>query len=71
MPLIRQCRAHGCETLTMGQFCIEHEQPDRTLVRGQLFVTIPERAAATASPERRIPSVRTGSARPAAARHRR
>jgi hypothetical protein len=26
MPLVRACSAPGCSTLTMGEFCVEHEQ---------------------------------------------
>jgi len=25
MPLVHLCREHGCETLTMGDRCLEHE----------------------------------------------
>jgi len=26
MPLVHLCREHGCETLTMGERCLEHER---------------------------------------------
>jgi hypothetical protein len=26
MPIVTQCEAPGCETLTMGPYCIEHEE---------------------------------------------
>lgn len=26
MPLVHECSADNCKTLTMGQFCIEHEK---------------------------------------------
>jgi hypothetical protein len=26
MPLINVCHARDCDTLTMGEFCLEHEQ---------------------------------------------
>jgi hypothetical protein len=26
MPIVTQCAAPGCETLTMGPYCIEHER---------------------------------------------
>jgi hypothetical protein len=26
MPMINQCSEPGCETLTMGPLCLEHEQ---------------------------------------------
>jgi hypothetical protein len=36
MSLVKQCSAPGCETLTMGSFCIEHEHvPLRVFVRGR------------------------------------
>jgi hypothetical protein len=55
----------------MGQYCIEHEQPVRNVVRAELFVTTRERTFATAAPLTRVSSLRRGSARPAAARHHR
>ncbi len=39
MPIVMQCSALGCETLTMGPLCIEHEQQaDRVFVRGRPLV---------------------------------
>jgi hypothetical protein len=26
MPLVRACSTPGCSTLTMGEFCVEHER---------------------------------------------
>jgi hypothetical protein len=26
MPIVTQCEAPGCETLTMGPYCIEHDE---------------------------------------------
>jgi hypothetical protein len=26
MPLVHECEDDGCSALTMGKFCIEHEQ---------------------------------------------
>ncbi len=38
MPIVMQCTALGCETLTMGPLCIEHEQQlERVFVRGRPF----------------------------------
>ncbi len=38
MPIVMQCTALGCETLTMGPMCIEHEQQlERMFVRGRPF----------------------------------
>jgi hypothetical protein len=39
MPLVTYCTAPGCETLTMGPFCVEHDAlPLREFVRGRPFV---------------------------------
>ncbi len=27
MPLVQECSAPGCTTLTMGRLCVEHEHP--------------------------------------------
>ena len=33
MPLIKPCAHEGCEVLTMGLYCIDHEQPtDRCVI---------------------------------------
>jgi hypothetical protein len=38
MPIVTQCTAPGCETLTIGPVCIEHEvKHDRIFVRGRPF----------------------------------
>jgi hypothetical protein len=37
--IVRQCAEPGCETLVMGGYCLEHEQPQtRVFVRGRPFV---------------------------------
>ena len=36
MPIVTQCTTPGCETLTMGPLCIEHDlQPVRVFARGR------------------------------------
>lgn len=36
MPIVTQCTAPGCETLTMGPLCIEHDwQQARVFARGR------------------------------------
>jgi hypothetical protein len=36
MPIVTQCTAPGCETLTMGPLCVEHDAPvTRVFVRGR------------------------------------
>jgi hypothetical protein len=36
MPIVTQCTAPGCETLTMGPLCVEHDVPvTRVFVRGR------------------------------------
>ena len=42
MPIVTQCTAPGCETLTMGPLCVEHDLPvDRVFVRGRPFTHKP------------------------------
>jgi hypothetical protein len=26
MPMVHRCEYEGCDVLTMGEFCVEHEQ---------------------------------------------
>ena len=36
MPIVTQCTAPGCKTLTMGAVCVEHEaRVTRVFVRGR------------------------------------
>lgn len=38
MPIVTQCTAPGCETLTMGPLCIDHDlHIERPFVRGRPF----------------------------------
>jgi hypothetical protein len=38
MPIVMRCTAPGCETLTMGPLCVEHDVPvTRVFVRGRPF----------------------------------
>ncbi len=38
MPIATRCTAPGCETVTVGRFCIEHEVVvPRVFVRGRPF----------------------------------
>jgi hypothetical protein len=42
MSIVTKCTAPGCETLTMGPLCVEHDLPvTRTFVRGRPFVRKP------------------------------
>jgi hypothetical protein len=36
MPLVHTCRERGCDTLTMGDLCLEHER----LAESRLFARI-------------------------------
>ena len=58
MPMLRTCSAPGCNTLTLGELCLEHEavnvspvaaQPDlvRDLVRESAAARAPARDDAT------------------------
>jgi hypothetical protein len=71
MAIVTPCTAPGCETLTMGPLCIEHDVPvTRVFVRGRPFVRKPaayEWRYTTAS-RTFAPSLRTGSERAVAAR---
>lgn len=29
MPLVHPCSRQGCNVLTMGEFCVQHESPPR------------------------------------------
>jgi hypothetical protein len=41
--LLRACEAPGCETFTLGTFCLRHEPAcARVFPRGRPFVTMPE-----------------------------
>jgi hypothetical protein len=74
MPIVTQCTAPGCETLTMGPLCIEHEQQsERVFVRGRPFVRMvmstPPRLASAATA--RAAGLRRASERPVAVPHHR
>jgi hypothetical protein len=69
MPLVTQCTAPGCETLTMGPFCVEHDAlPLREFVRGRPFVvTAPDRGRSLSAAVPARPNVvRRASERPVA-----
>jgi hypothetical protein len=68
MPIVRQCMAPGCETLTIGPLCLEHETvPVRTFVRGRPLVKVPTEARRSASTSSALlASVRRASVREAA-----
>ena len=64
--MIRTCSHPGCETLTLGALCIEHETPvDRSFPRGRPFAgldaddgsTLPAVAAHAADPAAIIAAV--------------
>ena len=73
MPIVMQCAALGCETLTMGPLCIEHEQQlERVFVHGRPFArpAVEPRRPVTAS-NAYAPSLRRASERAAVAQPRR
>ena len=45
MPMIHVCARPGCETLTMGAVCLEHEQQDTMRLRMRVQRTLPRFAA--------------------------
>ena len=73
MPIVMQCTVLGCETLTMGPMCVEHEQQlERMFARGRPFA-LPEVEAhrMTTSSSAFAPSLRRVSERAAVAQPRR
>ena len=71
MPIVTQCTAPGCETLTMGPLCIEHDsRVERTFVRGRPFARKVELRLTTTS-RTFTPPVRRVSERAVAAQSRR
>ena len=76
MPIVMQCTALGCETLTMGPLCIEHElRLERMFVRGRPFArpaVEPRRAGdclerVCAEPQKSVGATGGGSTPPLAA----
>ena len=65
--IVSECRAAGCNSLTIGSYCVAHDLPvTRVFVRGRPFVAtparrIPERAVA-AAPRRPVRTAGTLSA---------
>lgn len=73
MPIVTQCTAPGCETLTMGPLCIDHDSHvERLFVRGRPFVR-PEvelhSHLMTATSASFASSLKTGSERAVAVPH--
>jgi hypothetical protein len=74
MPIVGQCQAPGCETLTMGPLCVEHERvPTRVFVRGRPLVQVATdlTRTLTATTTSVVPKLRRASERQVAALHRR
>ena len=74
MPIVTQCTAPGCETLTMGPLCVEHDQlSERLFVRGRPLVRVSAdmrpRVASAITPY--APALRTALERPVAVPSRR
>jgi hypothetical protein len=70
MPIVTQCTAPGCKTLTIGSLCLDHEVVEaRTYVRGRPFLrAVAEMHSRAAATPVRVGFLRTASARLAAAR---
>jgi hypothetical protein len=62
MSIIRPCEHNGCNTLTLGRFCIRHEPPveARVFPRGRPFPAraVPRRPKAVAVPRETLEPVR-------------
>jgi hypothetical protein len=48
MPIVHPCTRSGCETLTMGEFCLEHEQQSEVSLRVRGRRLLPHLATAGA-----------------------
>jgi hypothetical protein len=69
MPMVTQCTALGCETLTMGPLCVAHDLPvERTFVRGRPFARKPVEWRFTPQTRRVGPVLRRASEPVVAAR---
>jgi hypothetical protein len=71
MPIVTQCTVPGCETLTMGPLCVEHDVPvTRVFVRGRPFARtpLPFSLRFSSSTSMSAPSVRRASERAVAVR---
>jgi hypothetical protein len=74
MPIVTQCTAPGCATLTVGPLCVEHDAPvTRVFIRGRPFTRkpAPYEWRFTSSNVAFAPNVRRASERAVAAAHRR
>ena len=64
MPIVTQCMAPGCRTLTMGPLCIEHDSHvERTFVRGRPFARPALELHLTKASASFVPTVRRASER--------
>jgi hypothetical protein len=53
--IVRPCAEPGCETLVVGGYCLEHEQPQlREFVRGRPFVRTDFRSSPSEASRRRV-----------------
>lgn len=71
MPIVTQCTAPGCTTLTMGSLCMEHDVPvTRDFVRGRPYTRkpVPFEWRYTNASAAFAPSLRRASERAVAAR---
>lgn len=67
MPIVTQCTAPGCGTLTMGPLCVEHDSHiERTFVRGRPFARPALELRFTKAGAPFAPTVRRASERPVA-----
>jgi hypothetical protein len=74
MPIVTKCEIPGCETLTMGPLCVEHERlPARVFVRGRPLVQVATDVARplTVATTAFAPKLRRASERRVAALHHR
>ena len=68
MPIVTECTAPGCDTLTMGPLCVHHDFPvERVFVRGRPFTRKPVEWRLTTPSSFVAPSLRRASERAVAA----
>ena len=64
MPIVTQCTAPGCKTLTMGPLCMQHDvHVERVFVRGRPFARTARDLRLPTVAEALAPSLRTASER--------
>jgi len=48
VPMVHECARPGCDTLTMGELCLDHERESEATVRRRVKRLLPRLATASA-----------------------